>query len=60
MSDQQTIKQEIEGHPVSWYGDVFEILFANLDMEAANNLWKKELSAPSSEKKRNEANEDEE
>lgn len=54
----ETIKHEIEGHPVSWYSDVFDIVFANLDREAASNLWKKELSEPSS-KKHDGANEDE-
>lgn len=42
-----TIKREIEGHPVSWYSDVFDILFADVDRNAANNLWKKELGETS-------------
>ncbi|CEJ87012.1 Putative Lon protease homolog, mitochondrial [[Torrubiella] hemipterigena] len=30
------IKEGLEGHPVAWYSDVFDIVFPNLDREAAN------------------------
>jgi Lon-like ATP-dependent protease len=32
----QNIKEGIEGHPVNWYEDVFDLVFPNLDREAAN------------------------
>ena len=39
----QNIKEGIEGRPVSWYRDVFELVFPNLNREAANNVWKDKL-----------------
>ena len=42
----QNIKEGIEGKPVRWYSDVFSGVFPNLDREAANSLWKKELKKP--------------
>lgn len=36
---------------MAWYSDVFDILFAGLDRKAGNDLWKKELTDSSSEKK---------
>lgn len=42
----QNIKNGIEGHPVEWYRDVFDIVFPNLDREKANTCkiegWSKE------------------
>ncbi|KAL7950125.1 ATP-dependent protease La [Trichoderma barbatum] len=32
----QTIKEGIEGHPVSWYSEVFNIVFPEIDREKAN------------------------
>ncbi|KAF4126590.1 ATP-dependent Lon protease [Geosmithia morbida] len=32
----ENIKNGIEGHPVEWYNDVFDIVFPNLDREKAN------------------------
>jgi len=46
----QNIKNGIEGHPVSWYSDVFDILFAKLDKEAARYVWQKQLTDTSSKK----------
>jgi ATP-dependent Lon protease len=54
----KNIKEGIEGHPVNWYSDVFNIVFANLDREAANNAWKKQLTKPSKSKKRKEEHDD--
>ncbi|RKF59704.1 Lon protease-like protein, mitochondrial [Erysiphe neolycopersici] len=34
------IKEGIEGHPVRWYSDVFDLIFSDLDETRANNLWK--------------------
>ena len=48
----QNIKENIEGHPVGWYPDVYEILFADLDKEAARNVWQKQLADTSSKKKK--------
>jgi Lon-like ATP-dependent protease len=47
----QNIKEGIEGHPVSWYSDVFDIVFTDLDREAANNIWKAQLTKPANEEK---------
>ncbi|OJJ42719.1 hypothetical protein ASPZODRAFT_76382 [Penicilliopsis zonata CBS 506.65] len=46
----ENIKKDIEGHPVSWYSEVFDLLFADLERDAANQLWKKELAKEKSEK----------
>lgn len=41
----QTIKEGIEGHPVEWYSDVFDLVFPDLDRTKANECkiceWKK-------------------
>lgn len=47
----QNIKENIEGHAVGWYSDVYDILFANLDKEVARNVWQKQLADTSSKKK---------
>lgn len=31
------------GKPVSWYSDVFDIIFSGLDKVKAKNLWKDQL-----------------
>ena len=50
----QNIKEGIEGRPVSWYQDIFELIFPNLDREQANQCksceWKKEHDAKQSDK----------
>jgi Lon-like ATP-dependent protease len=45
----QNIKEGIEGHAVSWYSEVFDLVFPGVDKEAANNLWKAQLTAPPAE-----------
>ncbi|KAL4742344.1 Lon protease-like protein, mitochondrial [Aspergillus similis] len=40
----ENIKSGIQGHAVSWYSEVFDILFADLDKQAANRVWQKQLS----------------
>ncbi|KAL5003459.1 Lon protease-like protein, mitochondrial [Aspergillus recurvatus] len=40
----ENIKSGIQGHAVSWYSEVFDILFADLDKDAANRVWQKQLS----------------
>lgn len=42
----QNIKEGIEGHPVNWYSDVFNIVFSDLDKEVASNVWKTQLTKP--------------
>jgi ATP-dependent Lon protease len=32
----QNIRNGIEGRPASWYKDIFELVFPNLDREKAN------------------------
>ncbi|KAL7627636.1 ATP-dependent Lon protease pim1 [Parahypoxylon ruwenzoriense] len=45
----ENIKEGIEGHPASWYSEIFELVFPNLDREKANRCkiceWKKEHEA---------------
>ncbi|KAF1983255.1 ATP-dependent protease La [Aulographum hederae CBS 113979] len=52
----ENIKAEIDGRPVDWYSDVFDIVFPNLDNAVADQLWKKELK----EKKKREKKEEKE
>ncbi|KAL4777522.1 Lon protease-like protein, mitochondrial [Aspergillus nidulans var. acristatus] len=52
----ENIKSGIEGYAVSWYSEVFDILFADLDKQAANSVWQKQLSKEP--KKSNDKDED--
>ena len=45
----QNIKEGIEGHAASWYADVFDLVFPDLDRKAANELWKPQLAKPERE-----------
>ncbi|KAI1351377.1 lon protease [Xylaria sp. FL0043] len=49
----ENIKEGIEGRPASWYREIFELVFPNLDREKANTCriceWKKEHGSSSSE-----------
>ncbi|KAI0430174.1 lon protease [Xylaria sp. FL1042] len=49
----ENIKEGIEGRPASWYKEIFELVFPNLDREKANTCriceWKKENKSSSSE-----------
>jgi Lon-like ATP-dependent protease len=45
----QNIKEGIEGHPVNWYSEVFDLLFPGLDQEAARTVWQKALAKPEKE-----------
>lgn len=40
----ENIKEGIEGHPVGWYSEVFDLLFTGLDKNAANHVWQKQLA----------------
>ncbi|KAJ8071825.1 hypothetical protein OCU04_002138 [Sclerotinia nivalis] len=44
------IKDGIEGKPAKWYSDVFDLVFPNLDKEAANGLWKDRLAKKKGDK----------
>ena len=46
----QNIKEGIQGKPVSWYSDVFDLIFPNLDKKAANTVWKSKLRKARSSK----------
>ena len=39
----QNIKDGLDGRPVRWYNEVFDLAFHNLDKERAAGLWKKQL-----------------
>lgn len=51
---EQNIKEGISGHPVEWYGQVFDLVFPNLDKDKASKLWKEELKSKKGDKKRKE------
>ncbi|KAK3069350.1 ATP-dependent Lon protease pim1 [Teratosphaeriaceae sp. CCFEE 6253] len=42
----ENIKEGIEGKPVEWYQDVFELVFPDVDAAQANTLWKEQLRRP--------------
>ncbi|RKF75773.1 Lon protease-like protein, mitochondrial [Golovinomyces cichoracearum] len=45
------IKQGIEGHPVKWFSDVYDLVFTDIDENNANNLWKDQISKKDDTKK---------
>ncbi|KAL0944277.1 Lon protease-like protein, mitochondrial [Colletotrichum truncatum] len=53
----ENIKEGIEGKPVGWYSDVFELIFPQVDREAANKCkvceWKKEQDEKKKKEKKN-------
>lgn len=36
LNTSQNIKEGIEGRPASWYNEIFDLVFPNLDHEKAN------------------------
>lgn len=48
----QKIKEGIQGHPVDWYSDVFDIVFPDVNKEVVNGLWKEQLKEPEKKKKK--------
>ncbi|KAH6607632.1 hypothetical protein Trco_003945 [Trichoderma cornu-damae] len=56
----QTIKEGIEGHAVSWYSEVFDLVFPELDHEKANTCKTCEWKAAQKKKENAENKEDEE
>ncbi|KAA8904511.1 hypothetical protein FN846DRAFT_907807 [Sphaerosporella brunnea] len=47
----QNIKEGLEGRPASWYSEVFDLAFHNLDKKRVANLWKKQLEKPAKKEK---------
>ncbi|KAF2464523.1 ATP-dependent protease La [Lindgomyces ingoldianus] len=47
----ENIKEGIQGKPVSWYAEVFDLVFPDLDRDTANKVWEKELKSKKAEKK---------
>jgi Lon-like ATP-dependent protease len=39
---------------VSWYSDVFELVFPDLNKESANKMWEKELKSKKGDRKKRE------
>ncbi|KIW05796.1 ATP-dependent protease La [Verruconis gallopava] len=56
----ENIKEDIEGKPVDWYADVFEILFPNVDTQRANTLWKDVLNKSKKQRKHEPKSEEDE
>jgi Lon-like ATP-dependent protease len=54
----QNIKEGIDGRPVDWYNDVFDLVFPNIDPTEANTRWKKELVKPPREELDDDADSD--
>jgi Lon-like ATP-dependent protease len=42
---------------VSWYSDVFDLVFPDVDAAQANSRWKKELAKPPKEEREDEDDE---
>ena len=55
----QNIKEGIEGKPVDWYGDVFDLVFPDVQEAEVNALWKKELAKPAKEEEQGQKEESE-
>ncbi|KAI4835467.1 lon protease-like protein [Aureobasidium sp. EXF-8845] len=55
----QNIKEGIEGHPVGWYNEVFDLVFPGVDAKAANTMWKQQLKKEKKEKREKEDKEKE-
>ncbi|KAF2226164.1 Lon protease C-terminal proteolytic domain-containing protein [Elsinoe ampelina] len=47
----QNIKEGIEGKPVEWYQQVFELMFPGLDKAEAEGVWKTQLQKPPKEER---------
>ncbi|KAK3046571.1 ATP-dependent Lon protease pim1 [Extremus antarcticus] len=47
----ENIKQGIEGKPVDWYKDVFDLVFPDVEEAEVNRLWRKELAKPPKEER---------
>ncbi|KAK2855527.1 ATP-dependent Lon protease pim1 [Arthroderma sp. PD_2] len=54
----ENIKEGIEGHAASWYSDVFDLVFGNVDRQAINQLWSAQLTEPEKADKKAQDEED--
>ncbi|KAI5208039.1 lon protease-like protein [Aureobasidium subglaciale] len=50
----ENIKEGIEGKPVAWYSEVFDLVFPSVDAKAANTMWKQTLKKEKKEKREKE------
>ncbi|KAF2152124.1 ATP-dependent protease La [Myriangium duriaei CBS 260.36] len=50
----QNIKEGIEGRPVAWYSEVFDIMFSGIEKTEGNNVWKQQLKKPPKEEREEE------
>ncbi|KAF2125183.1 ATP-dependent protease La [Dothidotthia symphoricarpi CBS 119687] len=50
----ENIKEGIEGRPVAWYHEVFDLVFPGLDKDSASKLWDKELKSKKGDRKKKE------
>lgn len=46
----QNIKEGIEGRPASWYSDIFDLIFPNLDHDKANTDKASQYKGPDGKK----------
>lgn len=53
----QNIKEGIQGHAASWYSDVFDLVFPDLDHQEVNKRWKEQLAKPTPKNKGDDADE---
>lgn len=58
MCGGQNIKEGIEGKPVDWYKDVFDLVFPDVEEAEVNRLWRKELAKPPKEEREREREEE--
>ena len=50
----QNIKEGIQGHAAGWYSDVFDLVFADVDVDKANGLWTSQLARKDKEREKGE------
>ncbi|OJD36268.1 lon protease mitochondrial [Diplodia corticola] len=54
----ENIKEGIQGKPVSWYSEVFDIVFKDVNKKKANQLWKEELKKKDDRRKEKDEDDD--
>ncbi|CUS14803.1 unnamed protein product [Tuber aestivum] len=54
----ENIKEGLEGQSASWYGDVFDLVFKDLDKDRARNLWQEQLKEDPNKKASDEHDDD--
>ncbi|ORX99135.1 lon proteinase, partial [Clohesyomyces aquaticus] len=48
----ENIKEGIQGKPVGWYHEVFNLVFPDVDRDSASRVWEKELKVKKGEKRK--------